>query len=204
MTHRLQNIKVNKNKNILISKWNKFEKKTTKKFTHSQFKMWDTLIFLIRFCVLAIPLHLIIWTGYDFHHIITITSYFTSKLLSTLGTDFFQIDNTFIITTATGTLIADIIKDCSGWKSFLTLFSLILATRHSTIKARALGIIIGIFAIFIGNIFRLATTFHLTYLKGLEIFDITHNILWQGGLIILVLAIWLFWLENIAFNKRYI
>lgn len=193
-----------KNKNSFIQIWNKFEKKTTDNFTPSQFKMWDTLIFLIRFCLLAVPLHIIIWTGYDFNHIITITSYFTSKLLSILGTDFFRIDNTFIITTGTGTLIADIIKDCSGWKSFLALTSLMIATRHSTIKARTIGILIGTFAIFIGNIIRLSTTFHITCLKGLEIFDITHNILWQGGLIILVLTIWLFWLNKIAFNKRYI
>lgn len=204
MARKARHIKKQKTTNGITNRWNKFEKKTTKDFTHSQSKMWDTLIFLIRFCILAIPLHIIIWTGYDFSHIITITSYFTSKLLSMLGTDFFQIENTFIIKTGTGTLIADIIKDCSGWKSFLALFSLIVATRHSTIKARTIGIMIGTFAIFIGNVLRLATTFHLTYLKGLEIFDITHNILWQGGLIILVLAIWLFWLENIAFNKRYI
>ena len=204
MARKARLIKRKKSANSITSKWYQFEKKTTKKFTESQLRMWDTLIFLIRFCILAIPLHLIIWTGYDFSHIITITSYFTSKLLSVLGTNFFQIENTFIIKTATGTLIADIIKDCSGWKSFLALFSLIIATRHSTIKAKTIGIIIGTFAIFIGNVIRLATTFHLTYLKGLEIFDITHNILWQGGLILLVLAIWLFWLENLAFNKRYI
>ena len=195
----------NNNKTHFKTLWIDFEKKTTKKFTESQLNMWNTLIFLTRFSLLAIPLHLIIWSGYDFSHIITITSYFTSKILSILGTDFFRIENTFFInTTAGGLLIADVIKDCSGWKSLLALFSLIAATRYSTMKAKSIGIVIGTAIIFIGNIIRLATTFHLTYLKGLEIFDITHNMLWQGGLIILVIASWWIWLEKIAFDKRYI
>ena len=193
-----------KRNSALTIKWNNFEKKTKKKFTPSQLRMWDTLIFLTRFCLLAIPLHLIIWTGYDFSHIISITSDFTSRAMTILGTDFFRIDNTFFITTPTGMLIADIIKDCSGWKSFLALFSLMIATRHAGTKARILGITIGIPIIFIGNIIRLATTFHLTYIYGLDIFDLTHNMLWQGGLIFLVLASWFIWLNKIAFSKRYI
>ncbi|NOQ37252.1 hypothetical protein GQ472_00050 [archaeon] len=200
MNHR----KRTKKDNILTARWNRFEKKTTKSFTLSQLRMWDTFIFLIRFCLLAIPLHLIIWTGYDFSHIISVTSHFTSNALTLLGTDFFRIDNTFFITTPTGMLAADIIKDCSGWKSFLALLSLIIATRHAGIKARTIGIAAGILIIFIGNIIRLATTFHLTHMYGLGIFDITHNMLWQGGLIILVLVSWFIWLDKIAFSKRYI
>ncbi len=200
MNHR----KRTKKDNVLTARWNRFEKKTTKSFTLSQLRMWDTFVFLIRFCLLAIPLHLIIWTGYDFSHIISVTGDFTSKFLTLLGTDFFRIDNTFFITTPTGMLAADIIKDCSGWKSFLALFSLIIATRHAGTKAKVIGITAGTLIIFIGNVIRLATTFHLTYIYGLGIFDLTHNMLWQGGLIFLVLASWFIWLDKIAFSKRYI
>ena len=200
-----RDVKKHKKKNsILTTKWDKFEKETTKRFTPSQHRMWNTFTFLVRFCILAIPLHLIVWTGYDFSHIISVTSYFTSKLMLLLGTDFFRIDNTFFISAETGTLAADIVKDCSGWKSFLALFSLIIATRHAGAKARFIGIAAGIPIIFIGNVIRLATTFHLTNLYGLGIFEVIHNMLWQGGLIFLVIGAWWIWLDKIAFNKRYI
>ncbi len=180
------------------------EKDIIKNFTKNQIRMWDTLIFLTTFTLLAIPLHLIVWTGYDFNLICTITSDATEKVLIALGTDFFRIENMFIISTESGTLAADVVKDCSGWKSFLAIFSLIIATRRSSIKAKLIGIGLSIPIIFIVNVARLATTFHLTYTYGLSIFDFTHNLLWQGGLIIMVLAIWITWLNKIAFSKTYI
>ncbi|MEA3229428.1 MAG: archaeosortase/exosortase family protein [archaeon] len=193
-----------KSKKQLAERFDKLEKKMTGKFTHRQKKMWNIFIFLVRFSSLAIFLNIILWTHYDFSHIITITSYFTSKVISVFGTDFFRIENTFFINTKTGMLIAEIIKDCVGWKSSLALISLMIATRYVSTKARAIGILIGIPIIFAGNILRLATTFHITYIYGLGFFKITHNILWQGGLIMLVIMTWWFWLEKIATDKRYI
>ncbi len=180
------------------------ERKLTKDFTEKQLRLWDAFIFLSSFSLFAASLHLIIWSGYDFRHMIEITSIATSSLLSLTDINYYIQGNTFFIDTKTGLLIAEIIRDCVGWKSFLALSGLMIATRHVTLKSKLIGIIFGLLAIFAGNIIRLFTTFYITSKEGLEYFDMTHNILWQGGLIFLVVSIWWIWMKTITNKERYI
>lgn len=186
----------------IIKKWDKFESKITKKFTKNQKKMWQILIFLIRFSLLAIPLHLLIWANIDALFLQKITAITVEKVLSLLTTDFSREGILFFVQTKTGLLTAEISKDCVGWKSILSLVGLIFAVRGVKLQKRLTGVLIGLILVFIGNITRLTTTFYLTSVKGLYFFSIIHNFLWQWGLTLLIICIWAIWLESA--NAKYL
>lgn len=182
----------------LVKKWNSFEKRTTKHFSEKQKKLWQILIFLVRFALLAIPLHVLIWLNINALPLQEATAAAVGHVLSWLNVSFAREGIFLYVSTSTGLMQIEIIKDCLGWKSILALLGLIFAVRRITLKSRLIGLAIGVPIIIIGNIIRLATTFWLTAVKGVEFFEIVHSFLWQWGLIFLVLAVWIVWLSKLA------
>ncbi|MBW6451784.1 MAG: exosortase/archaeosortase family protein [DPANN group archaeon] len=182
----------------------KTESNITKDFTEKQKRLFDVLIFLLKFLILALPMYLIIWSGIEFTSIIRLTSYAVAVVLSFFTGSFSYDGSLFILNTLTGELGVEIIKDCIGWKSFLALVGLIFATRKVKLKPRLLGVLIGIPVIFIGNVIRLVTTMYFTIIYGISFFDIIHSFLWEWGLVLFVLALWIVWLKKIAFNVKFL
>lgn len=166
--------------------------------TKQQQKLWNVLYFLVRFLILAIPLHLIIWSSYDFSLLKNITSSLLELMLKILNVSYIRDGLLFTISTKTGMLIIEIIRDCVGWKSMLAFASLIVAVPKIKLRKRLYGILIGVPIIFVMNAFRLATTFYISSIFGVEVFDFVHKFLWQVGLIVLILAMWVFWLKKIG------
>ena len=174
--------------------WVDFEKKTTAIFTPFQIRLWNILVFIARFLLLALPFHFLIWLNFDAHVLKEFTTKcvamllsFTSIIFSTEGV------NIFIPQASWG---IEIIKDCVGWKSALAFIGLIFAVRNIPMKHRIKGILWGVPIIYVGNVFRIFSSVYLSVVFGTEYFELIHDVLWQVGLIALVLAVWWVWLST--------
>ncbi len=190
----------------IARKWALFERKTTKNFTPFQVRLWNALVFLLRFTVLAIPFHMVIWTNFDAYFLQAIVAKAVSYLLSLSGAFVSQAGNFLYIETPSLWTV-EIIKDCVGWKSFLAFTGLIFAVRGASAKTRIAGVLLGAPVIFFGNIIRIYTSIYASLIFGVEKFSLIHDVLWQWGMILLVLLVWLFWMKhfqllNSAFKGR--
>ena len=181
-------------KNI-ARKWDLFEKKTTRKFTPFQLRLWAALVFLSRFAVLAIPFHMILWTNFDAFFLQAIVAKGVFYLLSFSGIFVTQADNFLYVQTPFLWSI-EIIKDCVGWKSFLAFAGLVFAVRGASTKTRIVGVFLGAPVIFFGNIIRIYTSIYASLIFGVETFQLIHDVLWQWGLIMIVLMAWLCWMKH--------
>lgn len=177
--------------------WVAFERRATKNFSPTQKKMWGMLVFLLRFTALAAPLHFLIWLNFDATAVQLVTARATAWLLSLFPVEFSRQGILFLVTTPSGLLGVEIVKDCVGWKAALALFGLVFAVRGVVIRQRLLALVFGLPVIFAGNVVRLATTMALPAIYGLEIFDVIHSFLWQWGLVLLILAVWAIWLVRL-------
>ncbi len=178
--------------------WDRFEADLTSRLDPGQKKLWNIFIFLLRFLVLAIPLHVLLWLNFDAHILQVVTVNSVSFLLSQFSVSHRVIDVFLIVYFGSVPWTIEIIKDCVGWKSFMAVCALIFAVRKVSAKKRIKGILIAAPIIFIGNIFRIFTSIYLSVTFGYKWFDFIHNFLWQWGLIALVIVIWWVWLEKIA------
>ncbi len=178
----------------IARKWTLFENKTTEKFTPFQVRLWNALVFLSRFAVLALPFHLILWTNFDAFFLQTIVAKSVFYLLSFSGVFVTQADN-FLYVQVPFLWTVEIIKDCVGWKSFLAFSGLVFAVRAVRLKTRVLGLIVGAHVIFLGNIIRIYTSIYASLVYGTETFPFIHDVLWQWGLMMIVLVAWLCWMR---------
>ena len=181
--------------NDIARKWALFEKKTTRKFTPFQVRMWNALVFLSRFAVLALPFHLILWTNFDAFFLQIIVAKGVFYLLSVSGVFVTQADN-FLYVQAPFLWAIEIIKDCVGWKSFLAFSGLVFAVRGASAKTRLFGLVAGAPVIFFGNIIRIYTSIYASLIFGTETFPFIHDVLWQWGLMMIVLVAWLCWMRH--------
>ncbi|MCK5474082.1 MAG: exosortase/archaeosortase family protein [Candidatus Aenigmarchaeota archaeon] len=180
---------------LKISKyWNSFEKKATKKFTATQARLWEALVFVARFMLLALPFYFVLWINFDAYFLQVLTAKTVAYLLGILNVVVELQGHILYIPQAEWTV--EIIKDCVGWKSVMALWGLIFATRNIAFKKRIYGVVLGIPLIFAGNVIRIASSIWLSIVFGLDKFSIIHDMLWQWGLIALVLGIWWFWVKN--------
>ncbi|MFH0924014.1 MAG: exosortase H [bacterium] len=125
-------------------------------------------------------------------YIPTILARITAGLISFLGGE----------VTVAGKLLSGkkfsmrIIYDCSG--IFVTVIYVAAVLAYpTTAKKIGLGLLIGIPVLNLINIFRMVFMFYVgQYLPNY--ISLFHTYLWQGMFIILVLLLWLFWVEKIV------
>jgi exosortase/archaeosortase family protein len=172
---------------------NRIEKKIVNGFSRKQLKLYEILIFCLKFLLFAIVLQILMLNFFEFRWLTSFVAKITYLILSLFGDGFNLIGNSIIMVTNYGTVIIDIIKDCTGWKSFMAFFGLLIATRGILFKKRVTGIIIGAVIIFTTNILRLTTTIGYAYLYGMEHFKLVHDVLWQFGLIVVIVGMYYVW-----------
>lgn len=179
------------------NKWSfgKLERRITVRMNRSQKRLWESLVFLVRFTILAGALHFLVWLNLDFAGIISLTAASVEAVIKPFIQDYIRVGSVFVIETVDGTLTAEIVRDCVGWKSFMALAGLIFAVRGVDMRKRLAGLAAGIPLIFIGNVARLSSTFIITQREGAAVFDSLHGLLWKWGLVALVLVLWYIWLE---------
>jgi exosortase/archaeosortase family protein len=152
----------------------------------------EVLFFLIKFNVLLIPFYLIILLDINFYPLQINFANFIAMILRGLG---YNIETSNFIIFVDKSYPIDISRDCIGWKGIYSLFALLFAT-HGKIKNKLKFFAIWAPVLFLINIFRVLITFLIGVNYGLIYLEIAHSFLWQEGMILIVVAIWYFWLKK--------
>lgn len=180
------------------SLWGNLESKIMSRLDSRQKSLWNILVFLLRFLALALPFHVLLWINFDAYFLQVFTARSVSVLLSVFNVQHTYFDVYLIVPLENVQWTIEIIKDCVGWKSFLAVCGLVFAVRGVGFQRRLIGVIFALPLIYVGNVVRIFSSIYLTRIFGFESFEVIHGILWQGGMIALILAIWIFWLDRIA------
>ncbi len=151
------------------------------------------LKFLVRFNLFAIPLYLIIVSGFQLGFLKDATADFTFHMLRLTGIDASITGNLISIPAENGVFAARIDWDCTGWKSMFALFALIFATDFS-MRKKLHGLVL-IPAVYIVNLLRIWFMFLFVSDFGLAYYDIVHATIWSWGLILTVLVLWVVWMR---------
>ena len=137
-------------------------KKRSKKFTKNtgrtqKQKRMKLLRFLAKFNLFAVPLYLIILTGFTWQPFMQLTQVVSFTALRFIGVDA-SISNGFIVVPVTnGNFAATVSWDSTGWKSILALFALIFATEFP-LKKKLKGLLL-LPVIYAVNILRIVFMF---------------------------------------------
>ncbi len=94
----------------------------------------------------------------------------------------------------------EIIDECTGLFEMLIYVAAVLAYSAS-IKKKLLGIALGIPAIFIFNIVRIAVLL-IAGASSLRLFDFMHLYFWQATLIIMIATAWVGWLYLVVYREK--
>ena len=158
----------------------------------------EVLWFLVKFNLLLIPFYAVIYFDINFYGLQAAFANFIGWILRMLGYSP-QVSDIFIYV---GNLPIDISRDCTGWKSFYSLFALILASPG---KLKDKGKFLGIWlpAMVILNIFRVLIIILIGLKFGPKTLEIVHKFIWQEIMILAIVVIWLFWLKKVKkINKE--
>lgn len=174
----------------------KRSKKPVKNTGRSQKQQRMKLLrFLVRFNLFAVPLYLIILTGFTWPPLMELTQAISFAMLRFIGVDA-SISNGFIVVPVTnGNFAATVSWDSTGWKSILALFALIFATEFS-LKKKLKGLLL-LPAIYMINIFRIVFMFFFVSKYDVSYFDFLHATLWSWGLIAAMLVLWIAWMRYV-------
>ncbi len=178
--------------NILLKTFRKLKKKERKfveNLSERDKKLYEVLIFLIKFTMTAGLLHFLLWMNVDMTWLQEIVAGCVAHVLNLVG--YAAIANGVIVH-ASGVSV-EIIRDCVGWKSFLAIFGLIIASPRVRWEHRLAGILGGALIIFVMNIMRLVTTIMVGIKYGTDLMDVVHIHLWRWGLTAVVIAYWYVW-----------
>jgi len=170
-------------------------------FWHRKEKQYRILKFLIKFNIFALPLYLLLLTDWQSGWLQSFTADITYNLLQATGIAAERTGNFIAIQLQNGSWGAFINWDCTGWKSFLALFALIMATDFP-LKKKAKGLAILLPALFLVNIIRIVFMFHFARGFDLAYFDVVHATIWSWGLIAAILVFWVLWMKHSARDYR--
>lgn len=152
-----------------------------------QQRLADVCVFLLIFTALAGPFYLLLGADWDATWLRTLTAGVAAPVLRLIG----------VPATSTGTLLTvgdlviDVSRDSTGWKSFIALTALIVASRKP-VRWTAYGIVGAVVTVFAANILRLVTTAYAVTVLGVE-YQLLHLFLWRWGLTAVVFIAWLGW-----------
>jgi exosortase/archaeosortase family protein len=152
------------------------------------------LKFLVKFNLFAVPLYLILIANLRLELLETFTADITSAILNSMGILLERAGNYIIVPVANGSWGAFINWDCTGWKSFLALFALVMASDFH-LKNRLKGLAVLLPALFVINIARIVFMFWFVNAFDLAYFDAVHAVIWSWGLIAAILVLWFLWMR---------
>ena len=176
-------------------------------FSSEQKKLLETLLFLVKVLLFAIPLYFILIFQNVLYPLQEAVSQNIYLILNFIGLETFK-DGFLLKTNGFAFLISE---DCTGWKSILFFAALIFAVPKVNIRKRVVGLAFGIPAIYVGNLFRILIMVFISLTFEYELAKLIHDYFWQIGLISLVLVVWIMWLlwtgkfgskREITFLKR--
>lgn len=175
-----------------ITSYRDKKKKLKGRLNSRQQLMLRAALFLLRFTILVLPLHFLLWANWNVYVLQKLLAGSVAFFLKTIGLEVVQ-DYQFLVFAEFGPV--EIVKDCLAWKSMLALFGLIFAVQGLGVTKKIKGWLIGIVLIVLGNYLRLVSTFYAVVVWNLD-FQIVHSLLWRWGLMLLILGYWMLWLRR--------
>lgn len=162
---------------------------------------WLFFKFLITFLIFSIPFYIILNSSLNLKPLQKIVASQVNWLLNFFGIDTSLNSEIIILPLETGILKIIIIRECTGWISLFTFSGLIIASPKRNKKIKIIGLLLGLPIIWFFNILRLFTTFYITSIKGLNLFEVMHSLLWKIFSILFILFLWGVWFN---ISKKYI
>jgi len=154
----------------------------------------DTLIFLVKLLMLALPLHLIVWLSVGMAPLQEAASSELAWALKGLG---YSVEREGFMFFVSGGLPAPfvfyIVEDCTAWKTMLFLAALIVAVPAVAWKRRLVGVALGLPALWLLNLARNVSVVLIERTWGYGTAMAVHDWLWKLGMVLAVLALWLAW-----------
>ena len=155
--------------------------------------LYRILKFIVKFNIFAIPLYLVLFTGWTWPALQKFIADFIFNALNAMGYNPSINDVLISIPIKNGVWAAVISWDCVGWKSMLALFALIMATDFKP-KRKALGMLL-IPVVFFINLLRILFMFFWVKTFDLAYYQTVHAVIWSWGLILTILVLWFLWMK---------
>lgn len=159
-------------------------------------KLMAAVLFLVKFNLLALPMYAVMSMDLTVQPLQSFVASSVHLLLQLLGHESVVKESILLFSSGQSVVAADMTFDCIGWKSMYTLFALAAATPKIEWKRKLKFLAAGLPAIFAINILRIVTTIAAVISFGTVYLEIVHSILWQEGLVAVVVGIWYFWLKG--------
>lgn len=156
-------------------------------------KLRSVLRFLVKFNLFAIPLYLILVSGYQSKLLMDATTDISYALISA-AMPAERNGPLMIIPAEGGSWSAYVSWDSTGWKSMLALFALVFATEFP-LRKKIIGLAFIPFVYMI-NILRIWFMFFFVHNYGTGGFPLVHATIWSWGLIITILLFWIAWMKK--------
>lgn len=151
------------------------------------------LRFFIKFNLFAIPLYIVLYEGWTLPVLQRFIADIVVSALTALGYSPSMHDLVISIPVMHGDWAAVINWDCTGWKSLIAYFALVMATDYPN-KRKALGLLL-LPVIFVVNIIRVVFMFLYVKIFDLAHYQLVHSVVWSWGLILTILVLWLIWMK---------
>ncbi|MDY6771174.1 MAG: exosortase/archaeosortase family protein [Candidatus Nanohaloarchaea archaeon] len=153
-------------------------------------RLWDVLLFLTLFTVLAAPLYLLLWQGWNPVWLRELNATVASQLLGLVGLDTAH-SGPYL---AAEHLTVNVSTDSTGWKSMIAVVGLVLAVRGEAARKRLIGILGGVVIVVTGNLVRITSMVYAVEVLQMD-YAFIHTFLWRWGLTFLVFGYWVLWLR---------
>ena len=164
--------------------------------TPKQSRLWELEKFLLRMILLVAPVYIIITFGINMGSLQLEVARESEWVLGTMGFNATSYGAGIVIEFAGRAPFFFIISaDCIGWKAMLFFAALLLAVQRRAWRPRVAGLAAGIAAIWLVNLFRVAAVVSVYYSYGPGAAALVHDYLWQTGMGIAALLLWVVWLR---------
>jgi archaeosortase B (VPXXXP-CTERM-specific) len=124
---------------------------------------------------------------------LTFTARATGAILNLFGASA-QVDGTLI---SSPHYSMSIVTECTGLIPMAIVVCAVLA-YPSTAKQKAIGAALGLVALFVLNLVRTVSLFFIGGHFSSSFFNTAHFLIWQPVMIVVAIALWLFWVEKLV------
>ncbi len=174
-------------------------KQKKRRYTKKNQELLELVKFLVKFNLFAIPLYIILFTGWTFVQLQQLTVDLSYQILVITGAEPAVSDFLISIPIKNGNWAAFINWDCTGWKSMIAFFALIMSTPF-TMRKKMYGLLL-IPLIYVINLVRIFFMFLYVRTFDLANYQLVHSVVWSWGLILAILLLWVLWLRTNGFER---
>jgi len=153
------------------------------------YKWREVFGFFGIFLALSIPLYLLIYTKADFTFAQTEVARQLAFISRLVGNP--AISDGYLV--RSGNVVLEVIEACVAWKDIFAFIALVLAVPNRSLRAKAIGIVLGSIGIYLANLARLLTVL-LVAINEPSLAEVVHSVLWKFGMISIILVFWIIWL----------